>query len=49
MKCNKCNKEIEGELKYLAYYAGNKPVYWKICDSCMQKRWLDYKREMKAK
>lgn len=46
MKCKECNSEIEGELKYVAYYAGNKPVYWKLCEPCIKKRWLEYKDNM---
>ena len=47
MKCCYCNSDIEGELKYVAYKAGNKPVYWKICENCMRKKWLEYKESLK--
>ena len=43
MKCMDCKSEIEGELKYLAYTANGKPVYWKKCEACIKKMWLEYK------
>ncbi len=45
MKCMDCQKEIEGELKYLAYIANGKPVYWKKCESCIKQMWLEYKKD----
>jgi len=43
MKCKTCDKEIGEKLKYLAYYAEGKPVYWKKCDACMKARYLEFK------
>jgi hypothetical protein len=42
MKCSDCKKVIEDDLKYLAYLANGKPVYWKKCDACIKKDWLNY-------
>lgn len=36
MKCQSCKNVIETALKYLAYYANGKPVYYKKCDACMR-------------
>ena len=46
MKCTNCKEEIEDDLKYLAYYSNGKPVYWKLCDPCMKKKWLEYKDQL---
>lgn len=43
MVCSRCNREIKGDLKYLAYYSNGKPVYWKLCDSCIKKGWISYR------
>jgi hypothetical protein len=43
MKCKECKKEIPEKLKYLAYYCNGEPVYWKLCDECIKKEWLEYK------
>lgn len=37
MKCTECKKNIEYELKYLAYYSNSKAVYWKKCKDCIKK------------
>lgn len=47
MKCKECASEIEDELKYLAYKTDKGPVYWKLCDPCMKKKWLEYKATLK--
>jgi hypothetical protein len=47
MKCKYCKKEIEGELKHLAYYSGSKPVYWQLCVACIRQMWLKYKADLK--
>lgn len=47
MKCKDCNSEIEGDLKYIAYYAGEKAIYWKKCENCILKDWFEYKDSLK--
>lgn len=44
MKCNECEVEIEGDLKYLAYNIEGKPVQWKLCENCRNK-WLKYRKD----
>ncbi len=45
MKCKGegCEEELKQPLKYMAYYANGKPVYFKLCDTCVKKKWLEYK------
>ena len=47
MKCNECKHEIPSELRILAYRANGKPVYFKLCDECMKKKWMEYKGTLK--
>jgi hypothetical protein len=47
MKCRECHAELDEPLKYLAYKADGKPVYWKVCEPCIKKRWLAYKATAK--
>jgi hypothetical protein len=47
MTCKDCKKEIQGNLKYLAYYLNGKPVRHQLCDACMKKKWLEYKATIK--
>jgi len=46
VKCKECNKEIEGDLKYLAYYDNGKPVYWEKCDSCIKEMYVRFKEDL---
>ena len=46
MNCLECKKEIEEDLKYLAYYASGNPVYWKKCDACMKEMYLKWKENL---
>lgn len=39
MICAECKKEVDDDVKLLAYTANGKPVYWEICKECLHNRW----------
>jgi hypothetical protein len=45
MKCTgeNCEEELKEPLKYMAYYVNGKPVYFKLCDGCVKKKYLPMK------
>lgn len=47
MNCQYCDKEIDDNLKYVAFTSENNPIYFKICDACLKQKWLDYKASLK--
>ena len=47
--CRNCKVNPPSHVKVIAYYANGKPVYHRLCDSCMRTRWEDMKRELNAK
>lgn len=46
MQCKHCGSNLEGELKYLAYYANGKAVYHRSCDKCTKEKYIEYKKSV---
>lgn len=47
--CTKCNENPVSNVKVVMYYANSEPVYYKLCDKCIQDKWMKVKIDVKRK